>query len=68
MASIESKFEKTRLHAQAQVKHRQEVIKSMVEEVGKGNVKGSTNLQEDSINEIPPWTNFLTINYPDFYG
>ena len=57
----------TRLHAQARVKQRQEVNKSVVEEVRKGNVKGSTEVKEDSIVEIPPWRRAMMKKYPDFY-
>ena len=57
----------TRLHAQAGVKRRQEVNKSVVGEMRNGNVKGSTELKEDSIIEMPPWTRLMTKKYPDFY-
>ena len=57
----------TRLHAQARMKQRQDVNKSVVEEVKKGNVKGSTEVKEDSIVEIPHWTRLMMKKYPDFY-
>jgi len=53
---LKANLKNKRLRAQARVKRRQEVNKSVVNEVRKDNVKGSTNLQEDSINEMPPWT------------
>jgi len=48
------------------MKRRQEVNKSVVEEVRKGNVKGSTEVKENSIVEIPPWTRLMMKKYPDF--
>jgi len=48
------------------VKLRQEVTKSAVEEARKDNVKGSTEVKEDSIVEMPPWMK-LMMKYLDFY-
>jgi len=55
------------LHAQAQVKHRQEVNKPVAEEVRKGGVKDTTELKKDSSIKMMQWTKLVMNKYPDFY-
>jgi len=64
---LKANLKTMQLHAQAWVKRRQGVNKSVVEEVRKGTVKGSTELKNDSTVEMPPWTKLTMKKYPDFY-
>jgi len=57
----------TRIKAQKILKRRQAINKTVVDEVRKTKVSGSTNIKEVIEVDIPPWKKYMMEKYPDFY-